>query len=64
MAVAGLALSNGNYQLAVDTLKNRFGNPQEIVDIHNTRLVNLQPATNKVISLRSLLDKVETHQKH
>ena len=34
MAVAGLALSSGNYQVAVDTLKKRFGNQQEIVDIY------------------------------
>jgi len=61
MAVAGLALSNGNYQLAVDTLKKKFDNHQEIVNIHYTQLVNLEPATNKVSSLRSLLDKVEIH---
>ena len=60
-AIAGLALSNENYPIAVDILMKRFGNAQEIVDLHYNQLINLQPATNKVSSLRYLLDKVERH---
>ena len=37
-AIAGLALSDENYPVAVDILKRRFGNPQEIVDMHYNQL--------------------------
>ena len=60
-AIAGLALSSENYPVAVDILKRRFGNPQEIVDLHYNQLINMQSATNKVCSLRYLSDKVERH---
>ncbi|XP_052762257.1 uncharacterized protein LOC128204895 [Mya arenaria] len=60
-AVAGLALSSANYNIAVDILRKRFGNPQEIVDQHYHKLVNLSPATNKVSSLREFLDNIERH---
>lgn len=60
-AISGLALSNENYGMAVGILTKRFGNVQEIVDLHYNQLINLQSATNKVISLRLLLDKVERH---
>ena len=60
-AIAGLALSSENYPVAVDILKRRFGNPQEIVDLHYNQLINMQSATNKVCSLRYLSDEVERH---
>lgn len=60
-ALAGLALSSENYPVAADILKRRFGNPQEIVDMHYNQLINMQSATNKVSSLRYLSDKVERH---
>ena len=60
-AIAGLALSSENYPVAVDILKRRFENPQEIVDMHYNQLINRQSATNKVSSLRYLSDKVERH---
>lgn len=60
-AIAGLALSNENYKVAVDILLKRFGNLQEIIDVHYNELINMQPASNKVESLRCLSDKVERH---
>ena len=58
VSIAGLALSSENYPVAVDLLIKRFGNPQEIVARHYNQLINLLSATNKVSSLRYLLDKV------
>ena len=60
-SIAGLALSNDNYEVAIEILQKRFGNTQEIVDKHYNQLINMQTATNKVSSLRSFLDKVERH---
>lgn len=33
-AIAGLALSNENYGVAIQILKDRFGNIQEMIDLH------------------------------
>ena len=60
-AILGLTLSNENYGVAIDILKERFGNEQVIIDLHYNQLINLSPASNKTSSLRSLLDQVEKH---
>ncbi|XP_053388626.1 uncharacterized protein LOC128551737 [Mercenaria mercenaria] len=60
-AIAGLALSSENYNVAMDILKKRFGNSQEIIDLHYKRLINIPSATNKVSSLRYLIDNVDKH---
>ena len=60
-AISGLPLSNDNYDIAIDILKTRFGRDQELVDLHYTQLINLQPATNKINNLRSLLNNIEKH---
>ena len=62
-AISGLPLSNDNYDIAIDILKTRFGRDQELVDLHYTQLINLQPATNKINSLRSLLNDIEKHMR-
>ena len=60
-AISGLLLSNDNYDIAIDILKTRFGRDQELIDLHYTQLINLQPANNKTNSLRSLLCDIEKH---
>ena len=60
-AISGLSLSNENYQIAIDILKERFGNEQEVIDLHYNRLISLRPATSNTSSLRALLDNVERH---
>ena len=60
-AVLGLTLSNENYEVAIGILKERFGNTQEVIDLHYNQMINLFPATNTTASLRGLLDKMETH---
>ncbi|XP_052764085.1 uncharacterized protein LOC128206006 [Mya arenaria] len=60
-AIAGLALSNENYTVAIDILKQRFGNPQEAVDLHYKKLMNMPAPNGKVDSLRAYLDTVEKH---
>jgi len=60
-AISGLALTNENYILAVNILKERYGNVQEIVKTHYDKIMKLQPATSRVTSLRYLLDNVNKH---
>ncbi|XP_060601760.1 uncharacterized protein LOC132755001 [Ruditapes philippinarum] len=60
-AITGLALTSDNYIMAVDILRKRFGNTQEIIDLHYSQLINIPIATSKVNSLRCLLDGVDQH---
>ena len=41
-AIVGLALSNENYKVAINLLKERYGNNQEIVDLQNLKFAKLQ----------------------
>ena len=45
-AVSGLKIFSANYQEAVDNLKNRFGNQQQIVNAHMNALLNLTKVGN------------------
>ena len=60
-AIQGLTLSNENYGVAIDLLKERFGNEQEIIDLHYNQMINMFPASNTTSSLRNLLDQLEKH---
>jgi len=57
--IAGLSLSNDNYLIAVQLLKERFGELQNVIDSHYSQLINLKPATTKTESLRELYDLFE-----
>ena len=60
-AVSGLTLANDNYDIAMTVLKERFGNHQEVIDLHYNEMISLQSASNTTQSLRLLLDKVQRH---
>ena len=60
-AIARLALSNENYDVAIRILKDRFGNKQEVVDLHYKKLINIPAPSSKVESLRVFYDSVERH---
>ncbi|XP_060565357.1 uncharacterized protein LOC132724504 [Ruditapes philippinarum] len=55
-ALAGLARTNDNYSIAVGILRERYGNKQEIIDLHYKEMVNVHSPTTKVESLRFFLD--------
>ena len=59
--ILGLTLSKENFKIAVEILKDRFGNTQEVIDLHYHKLINLPQAVNKTCSLRGLLDNIERH---
>ena len=62
-AIAGLTLSSANYEEAVTTLKQRFGNPQLIIDKHMNSLLNLPSVTSHydLKGLRRLYDSTESN---
>jgi hypothetical protein len=43
--IAGVALTDGNYNTALDLLKNRFANPQLLISSHMNALLKLQAST-------------------
>lgn len=62
-AIAGLAITNANYEEAIGILKTRFGNKQMIVNKHMDDLINIAPVTanHDLRGLRQLYDLVEVH---
>lgn len=59
--ISGLKLSNDNYEIALNLLKDRFGDPQMIISGHMNKLLNLEPvmAISDVRNLRQLFDITE-----
>ena len=60
-SIAGLELTDANYEAAINLLKERYINNQRIVDTHYTKLMGMLPAPNKTISLRAIYDVIEQH---
>ena len=60
-AISGLNVSHENYIVAVNILKERFGNVQDVIDLHYCEMINLQCPSNKTSSLRLFIDKVNRH---
>ena len=60
-AVAGLKITTANYTEAIDTLKKRFGNKQQIISRHMDTLLELEPVTSptNIKALRRLYDQTE-----
>lgn len=61
-AISGLSVTEGNYQAAVDLLKERFGKTDVIVNDHMSHLLNLRSvASHNVAQLRTLYDNIAVH---
>ena len=46
-SIKGLATTEENYQAALDILRERFGNSQQIISAHMDELLKLQPCTSE-----------------
>ena len=59
--ISGLSLSKENYNHAIGTLRERFGNPQVLISSHMDRLINMSKVSNKndTFSLRKLYNGIE-----
>ena len=61
-ALQGLEITGENYQPAVEILKSRFGNKQQIINDHMAALLRLQSHPNeRVANLRYILDSIIIH---
>lgn len=62
-AIAGLAITNANYEEAISILETRFGNKQMIINKHMDDLINLAPVNSNqdLRGLRQFYDLVEVH---
>ena len=61
-AIKGLAVTEENYQAALDILRERFGNTQQIISAHMDELLKLQPCNSEKSSqLRYIYDKVSVN---
>ena len=60
-AVAGLMLTDGNYDSAITLLQSRFGRKDLVISAHMSRLLNLTPVkkSSDVHALRQLYDECE-----
>ncbi|XP_053403171.1 uncharacterized protein LOC128558281 [Mercenaria mercenaria] len=59
--ISGLELSGDNYCISVKLLSERYGNEQELIDLHYNKIINIQSAYNSVQSLRTFLDTMERY---
>ena len=59
--IAGFLLTNDNYEHSIALLRERFGQPQKIVNAHMQALLSLPNPSNNMISLCSFHDSVENH---
>ena len=58
-AVSDLILTNENYKIAVNTLKERFGDRTILIEALESELFSLPASTDKSLSLKNTIDKIE-----
>ena len=64
-SIAGFRLTEANYKVALQMLKDRFGREEEISRVHYEGLTKLQPVFNDkdITKVRKLYDEVEFHHR-
>ena len=60
-AIEGISVTNANYNIAVETVTERFGNQKLVVFAHLNKLVNLNISTEETSKLRYTYDECEKH---
>ena len=61
-AIQGLALTEANYDNAIELLQARFGKPQQVISAHMDELLRLPScAGDKSLSLQYVYDKISVH---
>ena len=60
-SVSEIVLSNENYDVVVDLLKNRYGDTQTVINSHDVELINLRSALNTSKGRHTLYDQIEKH---
>ena len=60
--ISGFKISDENYKLAIDLLKERYDNKQLLISTHMNNLLKLEPVTSldEILLLRQIYDRVES----
>lgn len=58
-AIQGLETTELNYDIAITTLKEKFGKTNLVIDAHYKKLIDLQRKNNSSIEIRRLLSEIE-----
>ena len=61
--ICGLELTQENYNIAINLLKESYGKKQIMIKTHFAKLMNLPMATYKTTSLRTFYDTMEKHMR-
>lgn len=59
--IDGLKHSGDTYHIPVQMFHERYGNEQELIELHYNKIINIQSAYNNVQSSRLFMDTVERH---
>ena len=57
--IAGIQLTNANYQHHIDLLKDRFGQPHKQIEAHMQALIDICSPSGTLASLREFHDTIE-----
>ena len=60
-AIAGLPLTERNYQHSIELLKERFGQPHKLINAHMQALLDMANPNTSLTSLRLFYDTIATH---
>ena len=60
-AIAGLPLTERNYQHSIELLENRFGQPHKLISAHMQALLDMLNPNTSLTSLRLFYDTIATH---
>ena len=59
--IANLEMTSRNYNTAIETLKDRFGDKHRIIEAHYRKLLSLEPKSENYQHLKDFFDKLELH---
>ena len=57
--IGGVSITNDNYGIAIELLKEKFGNREVIIDNLSSQLQHLPIATNRISDIRSTFENIE-----
>ena len=60
-AIAGLPLTERNYQHSIELIENRFGQPHKLINAHMQALLDMPNPNTSLTSLRLFYDTIATH---
>ena len=62
-AIAGLPLTECNYQNSAEFLEERFGQPHKLINVHMQVLLDIPNPTTSLTSLRLFHDTIAIHNR-